>query len=255
MVPTQSYIIAATPRTGSNLLCEGLEATKVAGRPLEAFTPDFRNMLCHRWLLSPNVDFRGYLRAALQHGTSANGVHGLKIHWMHIPPLARNANFAGESADVLLSLFPRARFVNIVRRDRRGQALSWFRAIQTGEWCRIQSECDEGKRIVDPAFDANVIQALEAEIAQQQSAWEQYFQERNIDPLLIEYEVLAEDYMGQVARVLAFLGLDVAAARLIPSPRLVRQSDALTLRWRRCMEAVYPSKICGNEVPSMHYCH
>ena len=32
-----SYLVCATPRSGSTLLCEGLKATGVAGRPEEYF--------------------------------------------------------------------------------------------------------------------------------------------------------------------------------------------------------------------------
>ena len=35
--PTRSYLVCATPRSGSTLLCEGLESTGVAGRPREYF--------------------------------------------------------------------------------------------------------------------------------------------------------------------------------------------------------------------------
>src|SRR5438309_9224996 len=34
---TRSYLVCATPRSGSTLLCETLEATGVAGRPREYF--------------------------------------------------------------------------------------------------------------------------------------------------------------------------------------------------------------------------
>jgi len=35
--PEQSYLVAATPRSGSTLLCELLASTGVAGRPAERF--------------------------------------------------------------------------------------------------------------------------------------------------------------------------------------------------------------------------
>ena len=37
MPATVSYLVCATPRSGSTLLCEGLKATGVAGRPEEYF--------------------------------------------------------------------------------------------------------------------------------------------------------------------------------------------------------------------------
>src|SRR2546423_6871003 len=35
--PRRCYLVCATPRSGSTLLCEGLESTEVAGRPREYF--------------------------------------------------------------------------------------------------------------------------------------------------------------------------------------------------------------------------
>lgn len=244
MITRQSYIVAATPRTGSSLLCEGLEATGIAGCPAEVFAPDFRGRWYKYWLLSQSASFSDYLDAAFRHGTTNNGMYGLKIQWMHIAVLARKLSFVGNSDDVLESLFPDAAFVNIVRRDRRAQALSWFRAITTNEWWRFKGD---QKTPIEPIFDGDTVRTLEAEIMQQQSAWEQYFLKRRIEPLVIEYEELSRDYQGQVARVLAFLHLNVSAAYLIPPPRLVRQSDDLTLRWRRLMEATLSQEVESDE--------
>lgn len=247
MVPKRSYIVAATPRTGSSLLCEGLAATGIAGRPAEVFAPDFRGMWYKYWSLGQSASFPNYLDAAFRYGTTSNGVFGLKIQWMHVARLARDLSFAGNSDDVLESLFLNAAFINIVRRDRRAQAFSWFRAIATNEWWRFNGD---QKTQTEPAFDGEAVRALEVKISQQQSAWEQYFLKRRIEPLIVEYEILTEDYQGQVARVLDFLRLDISAARLIPPPRLVRQSDYLTLRWRRLMEATSFREVQNDEFTS-----
>ncbi|MGZ5376146.1 MAG: Stf0 family sulfotransferase, partial [Solirubrobacterales bacterium] len=37
MKPARSYLVCATPRSGSTLLCEALKSTGVAGRPEEYF--------------------------------------------------------------------------------------------------------------------------------------------------------------------------------------------------------------------------
>jgi len=139
-----------------------------------------------------------------------------------------------ESDDVLERLFPGARFLNIVRRDRRAQALSYFRARATDEWEKVEG-IDSVPRNVPP-FNADAILALEADLTRQQEAWKRYFLKRGIVPLVIEYETLASDYRGEIARALRFLGLDASVARAIPPPRLVRQADEVTACWRRLME-------------------
>jgi LPS sulfotransferase NodH len=237
MRPQRTYIVAATPRTGSYLLCGGLEATGIAGRPSEAFTPDFEGIWRRLWSLDPCAGFWDYFREAIRYGTTSNGVYGLKIHWMHIARLAQDASFAGESADVLAQLFTGAVFVNIVRQDLRAQALSYLRALQTNEWWRMEGVVNDQRNGAVPVFDAAAIERLERELVSQQSAWERYFVERHIEPLVVEYEALTEDYRGQLARVLDFLGLDASAAATIPPPRLLRQADRLTAQWSQLMEA------------------
>lgn len=233
----QSYIVAATPRTGSSLLCEGLFASGIAGRPGEVFAPGFRDIWTTDWSLPRDAAFDDFLDAAYQYGTTMNGMYGMKIQWMHVATLADEMGLDGDGADVLDLLFPGAKFVNIVRRDRRAQALSWYRAVKTNEWWRFKDDPRQRTNGGEPAFDAQAIRKLEHEIERQQSAWAQYFRRRRVQWMTVEYEALDRDYRGEVARVLHFLGLNRSAARWIPAPRLDRQSDDLTIRWRELMEA------------------
>jgi trehalose 2-sulfotransferase len=222
-----AYIVASTPRTGSNLLCEGLAATRVAGRPQEFFAPDFRGVWQEHWGLDDSVEPQEYLATALRHGTSENGVVAFKIQWMHVPPLAAELDLP--VADVLSAVLPGAAFVNTVRRDRLGQALSWFRAIATREWSRLHDSAAPPA----PALDADAVRYLESHIAWQQTAWTDFFQRLGVVPFTVEYEALDCDYHGQIRRVLEFLGLDPCRADVIPPPRLARQADDVTARWRQ----------------------
>ena len=228
--------MASSPRTGSYLLCEGLETTGIAGRPTEVFSPEFQGIWRRRWALGSAPHFSEYLAAAIQHGTTSNGVYGLKIHWMHVDALAKQAGYSADSAGVLERLFPSAAYIRVIRRDRRAQALSFYRARATNEWWRIDGVRNDQSNGCRPVFDARAILALEGELARQDEAWDQYLHERGIDPMILEYETLVQNYRAEVARVLEFLGLDPAAAGAIPPPRLVRQSDGLTDQWRQLLE-------------------
>jgi trehalose 2-sulfotransferase len=243
VIVTTSFIVAATPRTGSTLLCEGLESTGIAGRPGEFFAPDFRVFWCRHWSMPEDASFETYLVAARSYGTTPNGVYGLKIQQGHVSDLAREASFVGEhfggdNDDVLEYLFPGSQYVNLVRRDRRAQAISFYRALATNEWVKRPTEDEQRLVFQLPrpeaplAFDANAIRDLEEQLARQQDAWERYFFKRAIAPLVIEYEALVQDYEGQIARTLEFLSLDASVAQTLPSPRTVRQADEHTAAWR-----------------------
>jgi trehalose 2-sulfotransferase len=237
-VPRSTYIVASTPRTGSTLLCEGLEATGVAGRPAEVFAPDFMGMWEEYWSLPEGSTFDEFLQAALAYGTTPNGVYGLKIHWSHVLLLAERLAVADDLSRVLEALFPDAAYINIVRRDRRAQALSFFRALGTNEWCRFVGTVAADATQLE--LDHDMVRSLEAEMKDQQRGWMQYFSERGIEPLVVEYERLESDYRGEIARALAFLGFDPAAAASIPEPRLVRQSDDLNATWYQEMRSANP---------------
>lgn len=196
--------------------------------PDEIFAPHLRAAWLQQWSLGEDVEFDEYLEAAFRYATSSNGVVAFKIHWMHVADVAAEIGCATD--DVLSSILPGARFINIMRRDRRAQALSWFRAEETNEWFRF----DDGVPSVPaPRLDLDAVRSFEAHIDYQEASWHRYFGSRGIVPLTIEYEALAVDYRREVARALEFLGLDAAVAEAIPQPRRMRQADGLTASWRR----------------------
>jgi LPS sulfotransferase NodH len=228
-------------RTGSYLLCEGLEATGCAGHPREIFCPERREMYAGEWKLPDGVTFDDYMRTGIEKGTTDNGVFGTKIHRHHLAPLARECGFEGEPEQVLRKLFPGAKYVHLRRRDRRGQAISWYRAKITNEWWRIAGVHDPSLTGRTPEFHAPDIRRIEYELERQQEAWDAYFGDASIESITMDYETLAANYRDEVARVLAFVGEDPKLAQGLPAPRLVVQADATTEIWRKKMDALFPS--------------
>src|SRR5277367_5793711 len=81
----ESYLICATPRTGSSLLCGLLRSTEVAGKPESYFRqPDERSWAAQWGIISPSdggYSYADYLAAALNCGRTENGVFGARIMW------------------------------------------------------------------------------------------------------------------------------------------------------------------------------
>jgi LPS sulfotransferase NodH len=239
-VPAVTYIIASTMRTGSYLLCEGLEATGRGGHPREIFCPERRSRYTGEWLLRDNISFDVFLQTAIEKGTTENGVFGTKIHAHHVEPLARQVGFRNQPWQVLLRLFPDAKYVHLRREDRRAQAISWYRAEVTNQWWLIPGESDWDLTGREPVYHGPEIRRLELELARHQAGWDAFFALNPVEVLAMEYETLAADYRGEVARALAFIGEDAELAKALPEPRLVRQGDATTEEWRRRMDAEFP---------------
>jgi len=239
-LPATTYIIASTMRTGSYLLCEGLETTGRAGHPREIFCPERRENYAGEWQLPRDIAFGDFMRAATRKGMTENGVFGMKIHAHHVEPLARECGVTGGPWRVLRQLFPSAKYIHLRRRNRRAQAISWYRAKITNEWWRIAGVEDRDLTGRQPEFHAPEIRRLEIELGRHQQAWDQFFAAEAVEAMTMDYETLAENYRGEVARALAFIGEDPALAQEIPEPRMARQSDSLTEEWQRRMDREFP---------------
>ena len=253
-----TYVIASTPRSGSSLLAAGLVATGVVGRPEEYFTPDHIGSYKEDLKLPIDCSWPEYLEKVMAFAATENGVRGVKIHWRHVVELARALGCRDDPGDVLEMLFPAAVFVNIVRADRRAQAISLFRAETTGEWFRSsgssrrarpwglylarptpgQAEADLTG--VAPTYEQIV--GMERSIDAEQAAWTNYFTTRRREFLTVRYEDLDSNYHGEIARVLQFLGEDPARAVGLPKPPLERQSDHINEHWRRLIDQEHRHK-------------
>ena len=253
-----TYVIASTPRSGSSLLAAGLVATGVVGRPEEYFTPDHIGSYKEDLRLPIDCSWAEYLEKVMAFAATENGVRGVKIHWRHVVELARALGCRDDPGDVLEMLFPAAVFVNIVRADRRAQAISLFRAETTGEWFRSsgssrrarpwglylarptpgQAEADLTG--VAPTYEQIV--GMERSIDAEQAAWTNYFTTRRREFLTVRYEDLDSNYHGEIARVLQFLGEDPARAVGLPKPPLERQSDHINEHWRRLIDQEHGHK-------------
>jgi trehalose 2-sulfotransferase len=173
--PTRSYLVCATPRSGSTLVCQALKDTGVAGRPEEYFEalehsgrprrpeeyfsgvddPSIRNQLSRRGLadepparspLWSRTAYDRYLDWAMEQGTTPNGVFGAKLMWGYLGDfvsLLRNVPEYRDLplADLLPAVFPDVTFVRVVRANKVRQAVSLWKAVQTATW-RQEGEND-----------------------------------------------------------------------------------------------------------------
>jgi trehalose 2-sulfotransferase len=253
-----TYVIASTPRSGSSLLAAGLVATGVAGRPEEYFTPDHIGAYKEDLKLPLDCSWAEYLAKVMAFAATENGVRGVKIHWRHVVSLARALDFRDDPGVALEMLFPAAVFVNVVRADRRAQAISLFRAETTGEWFRSPASSRSvrpwglylarptpGRAAVDltgvaPTYEQIV--EIERSLDAEQAAWTNYFTTRRREVLTVRYEELDANYRGEIARVLQFLGADPAHAAGLSIPPLERQSDHINEHWRRLIDQEHRDK-------------
>ena len=234
---TGSYLICATPRTGSSLLCGLLDSTGVAGHPESWFRRQDEREFAARWgIASPSDGTFGcadYFRAAAAAGSTANGVFAARIMWGTMDEVTANLaplypGHAGSSVGLLSAAFGRVRFVYLRRGDVVAQAVSLLRAEQTGVWFETADERQEPAG--EPGFDLGQVRELVRQIEDHNAAWKEWFAAEGIRPYPVLYEELDADPVRIASEVLGYLGLDLPAGREI-TIRHKRLADELSAQW------------------------
>jgi LPS sulfotransferase NodH len=266
IAPQRCYLVCATPRSGSTLLCETLERTGVAGRPREYFealketgvprrpreyfwglrSPEVIRLLPHDAQLDREAersptwsrdDYAQHLTAALREGTTPNGVFGAKLMWSYFDDfleLMRGIpRFGGKGDGSLLNAaFPELRYVFVSRSDKVRQAVSLWRALQTWVW-----RTAEGRPKDEPLPEQRAVYSFDAidhlldQLRRHEDAWRGFFFRIGQQPLSVFYEDVAGDLEGSVARVLDMLGIERPQTSALAHQPMLRQSDELSESW------------------------
>lgn len=226
MRPKQSYTIWFSQRTGSTLLYHALTATEVAGKPGEWMHGGFRG--------DAETISRKDVERMWKAGTTSNGVFGVKTpldpKWIKAFRKLFDMPAKATQAEVWRTAFPNCnKHIYLTRRNKVRLAVSWWRAIVSGEWHRKHGERPQEHHIVDKYhFDA--INHLFMECSFREAAMEDFFSEEGIIPLTIVYEDFILDYKGTVMKVLEFLNIPTDNVR-VSSPVLERLADDVSEQW------------------------
>jgi LPS sulfotransferase NodH len=238
-----AYVVCATQRSGSTLLCKTLGSTGVAGRPEEYFErlrhsglprepreyfegtadPSILELLAPtRTGTADADDFE--LPRCLAEGTTPNGVFGAKLMWGYFGDfLARlGATPDGPAVEALTAWFGPPAWVHVTRADKVAQAVSLWRALQTRAWNAADAPQAE------PVYHAGAIAHLRDQLIAQDAAWRAWFTAKDLRPHVVEHERFAADHAATLGGVLAHLGLEVEH---IPDPPMHRQGDERSDRW------------------------
>jgi LPS sulfotransferase NodH len=257
-VTTSSYLVCATPRSGSTLLCEGLKATGIAGRPEEYFEadpatgrpprpqdylrgagdPDVLALLGDatppappRYSSLAGVDsYAEHLDRARRWGTTPNGVFGAKLMWDHVCRLQQLAGEPGLTPlELLAELFDEPCYVWVRREDVVRQAVSLWRAMQTQSWRADRPGAASAER--RPRYSFAALRHLVARLNDHDARWARLFATGDTPVLAVTYEQLTADLAGAVGRTLDHIGVQSQDDRGHAAPRMRRQADELSEEW------------------------
>lgn len=236
--PERSYVICTSPRSGSWLLSEGLQATKIAGRPRE-WLHKVAEENCSKEAglpLPSEVGYTDYLDYMIRMATTPNGVFGLKCHWYQLESLpaklATIEGFEHLSLPVTLArLFPKLNFIWLTRKNKIRQAVSLDRARQSGAWWHEESFPQKPPTLGHESFDPAMINRAERQLLANEIGWQDFFKGCNATPLRIVYEDLIDNYEATIRRTLQFLELPHWDTIPIAPPRVKQQSDKTSEDW------------------------
>jgi len=249
--PRRAYVVCATPRSGSTLLCELLVDAGIAGRPAEhveqlrlAGRPiepreyfadaEDRSMLDLLPASAPPRPHGGpieeRLAATIAAASTPNGVFGTKVMWAYMADLqerlAELPDFGAlGDAERLARLLGDVRFVHVHREDHVAQAISMWRAVQTRAW---RAETDDA---CEPVYSFAAIEHLAHRLERHAAAWERWFEHQGVSPLRIGYGELAEAPGAALHRTLELIGVDDALAGEPPAPSMRRQAGEPSREW------------------------
>lgn len=227
-----AYLVCASQRSGTQLLCTSLEDTRVAGHPpgdlfdvgIAEYDDASRFLEC--------------ARRAVSAGTDDRGVCGQRMFWNGVERLCANARRhpslqAAADRQVFERLLgPSIHFVWLQRTDKLRQAISFWRATAGGhggeQW---RKPVDPDEPISTPPFDRDSIEHFVRLLSDQEVRWQEWFDRHDIEPIVVTYDELVVDRPATIGRVLERLGIDPSAAAQMGSPRVERQADASTDRY------------------------
>ncbi len=223
--PSQGYIICSTPRTGSTLLCHLFEKTHLLGKPEEALTSVYRQ-------LKGNIDYLDTFKMVARDCVGPNGVFGIKVMWPDFSNAWHSIQLMDRYKDLtyhqfLEHFFPGLKYIWIRRYDRGSQMISLLIAEQTQCWS-VNYHGDLGGEATFDFFRAHDLSTV---IESHEQEWQRFFEEHQIQPLILYYEDLINHHNQELKRVLDDLQIDYPPDIYIDQLPLKKQATPRNSEW------------------------
>jgi len=217
------YIICSTPRSGSTLLSDYLLASGMAGAPYDYFNESHLAAFSERFG-RPVADLGTFMAQIEEFRTSAQGVFGMKAHYRQTAALLR-------TPDLMTQFLRRfGKIIRIIRRDKVAQAVSAYKALESGFWTHRHEELSETVPPA-PAYNAARIAECLSQGFSEEQGWLAALRLAGQDAITVAYEDLVSDPDRTLAAVFSYLEIPAfLPIRLQPSLR--RQADRSNARYR-----------------------
>jgi len=239
MPPQKNYLVCATHRSGSNLVCQALWHTNLCGRPQEFFSPTRAEHIAteHDLSADPSTDYPAYLRELIAARRTDNGAFGGKIMWAHLKHF--RAGTLGDQPDtttnaqLLRQIFgDDLRCIWARREDKLRQAISMWKAKQTNIYNSIQTSANERPEPAkQPEFDFGEIKKIVERFEKEEANWKRFFEENQFPYKAVTYETFVGRYQEETREMVEFLGIDVPDNFSVSPTTYTKLSDSTNDDW------------------------
>ena len=179
---------------------------------------------------------QSYLDAVVTYGTGGTGLFGMRLMWESLRDLSirLEALFPGTTSDSarFQSAFGLPVYLHLSRDDKVAQAVSRWKAEQTGLW-HVDADGNERERLKPgqtPSYDSNELSRLVTELEDHDAAWANWFARQGVVPVSISYEMLSSHPQATLALILSALGQDKKIAETV-EPRTIKLADNESREW------------------------
>ena len=228
-----AYIVCATPRTGSNLLCFSLAKQEI-GTPIEylnllgnSSAQDFYSRITKGNFQSDlKSNMTGaemcskYIPEIVNHRTTANGTFGMKIFAHHFTNLFGKSGFSALTS--LIGCEPK--LIHLVRENLIELTISYIMARNNQSWHSEMTSDKSNKTI----YSFEGFFEIMKDLNEIQNQWNSILgRQPHPNILRITYKDISENYIETMERVNAYLGV---TGTKIPAPAIKRQASEEKLR-------------------------
>lgn len=239
-----AYILCATPRSGSTLLC-GMLADAGAGWPASYFREKTMDARRENLGIGNLRSFDAYIEAVRRTGSAGTNICGIRLMQENAAALFRELRVvfpeAAHDRDLLDMAFGDVRFIHLSRQDKVAQAVSYVRARQSGLWHRGRdgTVIEELEAMEQTGYSRARLAEIVATYEREDAAWAAWFQDQGITPIQVTYETLAASPLTELRRILSGLGLDPAQADAV-SPATRPIGDDESRAWIESFRRAHP---------------
>ena len=241
-IPSKSYLVLMTQRSGSTLLCAHLERIGY-GRPIEAFNAHQNHRNSIQWEID-YTDPHAYIKKAIEYQT-VNDVMGMKFNLTEFRLFLENARrliqpaeFSLSDAEMVEVFFPGTRYIHLQRRNKVKQAISFSKALQNGIWNETVDQDEKYKKYVLPSvYDREHIECCFDILLTGDLVWQYYLSGNQLSNKLVWFEDMIQNYPGKMREIYEYLGIQ---DKEIIDPPLRKQSNQESLLWAARFEKETP---------------